>query len=91
LGRSDYQGGRKETDALGRQMEQELEVRDMPIRRAILWLVVGLVLLVISSRILVCDITAFDVQTEIEPTSVLKFRENVEKTISRKGTRRMGS
>lgn len=48
-----WQGGRKKTDALGRQMEQELEVREMPIRRAILWLVVGLVLLIVSSRILV--------------------------------------
>jgi cation:H+ antiporter len=48
-----WQGRRKETDALGRQMEQELEVREMPIRRAVLWLVVGLVLLIVSSRILV--------------------------------------
>ncbi|MBR9985051.1 MAG: calcium/sodium antiporter [Desulfosarcina sp.] len=48
-----WQGVRKETDALGRQMEQELEVREMPIRRAILWLVVGMVLLIVSSRILV--------------------------------------
>jgi len=48
-----WQGMRKETDALGRQLEQELEVREMPIRRAILWLVVGLVLLIVSSRILV--------------------------------------
>ncbi|MCF8079940.1 MAG: calcium/sodium antiporter [Desulfobacterales bacterium] len=47
------QGMRKETDALGRQMEQELEVREMPIRRAIVWLGVGLVLLIVSSRILV--------------------------------------
>jgi cation:H+ antiporter len=34
-------------------MEQELDVRAMPINRAIFWLTVGLVLLIISSRILV--------------------------------------
>ena len=34
-------------------MEQELDVRAMPIRRAVFWLSVGLVLLVVSSRILV--------------------------------------
>lgn len=34
-------------------MEQELEVRAMPIRRAVFWLVVGLILLIVSSRILV--------------------------------------
>jgi cation:H+ antiporter len=34
-------------------MEQELDVRAMPIRRAVLWLVVGLGLLIVSSRILV--------------------------------------
>ena len=48
-----WQGGRKKTDALARQVEKELEVREMPVRRAILWLVVGLVLLIVSSRILV--------------------------------------
>ena len=48
-----WQGARKETDALGRQMEKELEAREMPIRRAVLWLVVGLILLIVSSRILV--------------------------------------
>ena len=48
-----WQGARKKADALGSQMEQELEVREMPIRRAIFWLVVGLVLLIVSSRILV--------------------------------------
>lgn len=48
-----WQGARKKVDTLGSQVEQELEVREMPIRRAILWLVVGLILLVVSSRILV--------------------------------------
>jgi len=48
-----WQGARKKADTLGSQVEQELEVREMPIRRAIFWLVVGLILLIASSRILV--------------------------------------
>ncbi len=48
-----WQGGRKKADALGLQLEQKLEVREMPLRRAIPWLVVGFILLVVSSRILV--------------------------------------
>jgi cation:H+ antiporter len=43
----------KKTDALGSEMEQELENRAMPIRRAVFWLVVGLAFLIVSSRILV--------------------------------------
>ena len=34
-------------------MEQGLDVRAMPVRNAIFWLVLGLVLLIVSSRILV--------------------------------------
>jgi Ca2+/Na+ antiporter len=48
-----WQGLRKKADALGSEMEQELHVRAMPIRRAVFWLVVGLVSLIVSSRILV--------------------------------------
>jgi cation:H+ antiporter len=48
-----WQGMQKKPDALGREMEQELDVHAMPIRRAVFWLVVGLVLLIVSSRILV--------------------------------------
>jgi len=48
-----WQGMQKKADALGSEMEQELDVRAMPIRRAVFWLSVGLVLLVVSSRILV--------------------------------------
>lgn len=40
-------------DALSGEMEQELADSAMPIRRAIAWLVVGLALLIVSSRILV--------------------------------------
>ncbi|MBU0968794.1 MAG: calcium/sodium antiporter [Proteobacteria bacterium] len=48
-----WQGMRKKDDTLGREMEQELDVQAMPLPRAVLWLVVGLVLLIVSSRILV--------------------------------------
>lgn len=48
-----WQGRQKKTDALGAEIAEELEVRAMPIRRAIFWSVIGLVLLIISSRILV--------------------------------------
>jgi cation:H+ antiporter len=48
-----WQGLQKRADALGSEMEQELEVHAMPIRRAIFWLVAGLIILIISSRILV--------------------------------------
>lgn len=48
-----WQGMRKKKDALGREIEQELKVHAMPIRRAVFWLVVGLALLIVSSRLLV--------------------------------------
>jgi cation:H+ antiporter len=48
-----WQGLQKKADALGSEMEQELEVHAMPVRRAVFWLVVGLVLLIVSSRFLV--------------------------------------
>jgi len=47
------QGLRGRSDTLGGEMAQELEVRAMPIKRALLWLLVGLALLIVSSRILV--------------------------------------
>jgi cation:H+ antiporter len=47
-----WQGLRK-ADTLGSEMEQALEVRAMPLRQAVFWLVVGLMLLIVSSRILV--------------------------------------
>uniref|UniRef100_UPI003F860653 calcium/sodium antiporter n=1 Tax=Immundisolibacter sp. TaxID=1934948 RepID=UPI003F860653 len=48
-----WQGLQKNGDALGSEMAQELDVRVMPIRRAVFWLVAGLLLLILSSRILV--------------------------------------
>ena len=48
-----WQGMQAKTDALGSEIAQELDVHAMPIRRAVFWLVAGLVVLIISSRILV--------------------------------------
>ena len=47
------QGLRARADGFGVEMEQELEAETLPLGRALFWLVVGLVLLVVSSRILV--------------------------------------
>lgn len=47
------QGLRAKADALGSEMEHELEVRSMPLNRAVFRLVSGLVLLIASSRLLV--------------------------------------
>ena len=48
-----WQGLRGAGDALGEQEEAELEAHAMPLPRAIGWLVVGLLLLIVSSRMLV--------------------------------------
>jgi cation:H+ antiporter len=48
-----WQGMRHQPDVLGAEMEQELVTHPMDIRHALLWLVVGLVLLILSSRLLV--------------------------------------
>ena len=53
VGWSILQGLRERSDALGEEMEAELVVHEMPLGRAFLWLAVGLVLLIISSRMLV--------------------------------------
>lgn len=53
MGWAIWQGLRGKEDALGNEMAQELDVRGMPIRRAVFWLVAGLALLIVSSRILV--------------------------------------
>lgn len=53
MGWTIWQGLRKEEDALESEMEQELDVRAMPLRRALFSLVVGLVMLLVSSHILV--------------------------------------
>ena len=48
-----WQGMQKKADALGSEIELELAVNAMPLRRAIGTLVVGLIFLIASSRILV--------------------------------------
>ncbi len=48
-----WRGLGKKDDKLGVEMRHELDVKTMPMRRAVIWLVVGLILLVLSSRILV--------------------------------------
>ncbi len=48
-----WQGMQKKEEALGGEIEQELDVRTMPIRRAVFWLVEWLALLILSPRILV--------------------------------------
>jgi cation:H+ antiporter len=47
------QGLRQKADTLASEVQQEMEVRRMPMRRAVFWLLTGLVLLIVSSRILV--------------------------------------
>ena len=48
-----WQGLRKNTDSLGSEMEQELDLHTLPLRHALFWLSVGLALLIVSSRLLV--------------------------------------
>jgi len=47
------QGMQTKTDALGSEMNQELESKTMPLGRAVFWLIAGLIVLIVSSRILV--------------------------------------
>lgn len=47
------QGMQTKADALGTEMEQKLSVHAMPLRKAVGWLILGLLLLIVSSRILV--------------------------------------
>ncbi len=53
MGWTIWHGMRDKVDSLGQEIEQELEAKTMPLRPAILWLILGLTLLIISSRILV--------------------------------------
>ncbi|WP_111497252.1 MULTISPECIES: calcium/sodium antiporter [Marinobacter] len=53
MGWTIVQGMRQKADPLGGEMAQELDARPMPLNRSLTWLVVGLVLLIVSSRILV--------------------------------------
>jgi cation:H+ antiporter len=53
MGWTIWQGMQKKADVLGSKMAQELEVHAMPISRSAFWLIIGLILLIVSSRILV--------------------------------------
>ncbi len=53
VGWSIREGLRHRSDSLGSEIEHKLAERTMPLKRAIFWLVAGLILLIISSRILV--------------------------------------
>lgn len=53
MGWTIYQGLHHKADHLGEEIDRELQDRAMPLGRAITWLVVGLVLLIASSRMLV--------------------------------------
>jgi len=53
MGWTIWEGLEQKSDALGSEMEKELKGHAMPLPRALLWLIVGLVLLIVSSRILV--------------------------------------
>jgi cation:H+ antiporter len=53
MGWTIWQAVRNPTDELEAEMERELSSHTMPIKRAVIWLLVGLVLLVVSSRMLV--------------------------------------
>jgi cation:H+ antiporter len=48
-----YQGMKRKTDTLAGEVEFEAVEKEMPIKRAVFWLVAGLLLLIASSRILV--------------------------------------
>ena len=47
------QGLKRKTDTLAKEVESETAEKEMPIKRAVFWLVAGLLLLIASSRILV--------------------------------------
>ncbi len=53
MGWTIWQGMQKKTDQFGTEMDEELEQKQMPIKQAVFWLVIGLLLLILSSRVLV--------------------------------------
>lgn len=53
MGWSIYQGIKGKGDPLGNEAEAELAAHPMPLPRALMWLVIGLALLLVSSRMLV--------------------------------------
>jgi cation:H+ antiporter len=63
MGWSIYQGMRGKDDALAAEYDEEIQAQKMSLKQGISWLIVGLVLLVISSRILVWG--AVDIATAL--------------------------
>ena len=53
MGWTIWQGMRSTTDTLGQEVQLELEAKNTSIGRATVWLIVGLIMLVASSRLLV--------------------------------------
>lgn len=53
MGWSIWQGMQKKSDDLAKEVEQEVSQHTMPLKTAIFWLVLGLIVLVASSRMLV--------------------------------------
>ncbi|MGR9105511.1 MAG: calcium/sodium antiporter [Gammaproteobacteria bacterium] len=53
MGWTVWEGLKKSPDTLGTEMEEELAAHSMPIGRAFFWIVVGLLVLIASSRLLV--------------------------------------
>ncbi|WP_417551146.1 calcium/sodium antiporter [Methylophaga sp.] len=53
MGWTIYQGMQKAPDAFGTEMEAEFNTESMSLKKALIWLFIGLVFLIISSRILV--------------------------------------
>lgn len=53
MGWSIWEGLRQRDDKLGDEMEDELEQHAMPLNRALFWLLIGLLVLIASSRLLV--------------------------------------
>ena len=53
MGWSIYQGFKGKADPLGGETDAEIIAHPMPLKSAIIWLVIGLILLIVSSRILV--------------------------------------
>ncbi|HCD05226.1 MAG TPA: calcium/sodium antiporter, partial [Methylophaga sp.] len=53
MGWTIYQGMQKSPDAFGTEMEAEFNTESMSLKKALIWLFVGLVFLIISSRVLV--------------------------------------
>jgi len=53
MGISVYQGIKNKKDKLSKEMEKEAKEKDMPIFHAFIWIIVGLILLIASSKLLV--------------------------------------